>query len=467
MKRGFVVLCAVLSPAVAVAGSITAPAVIGGIDASSATPGAVGLHYNPAALGGTEGFDVLIDGSVSFVRVNIETTRNGGIDPNTGAAYIPATARVTAPVPFLGLAWKPIDQLALGASFSIPFMGGGDYTSTESDDALPYEGPQRYGTVETRVLSLAITPALAVTPVKGLHLGFGLPIHLDSMSVVRASDPLGTEGVPVDQVGGEVTDPYGADVVLSGETSGTHLSWMTGVYVDAFEPVTLGVGFRSGGMLDVTGPGEVVAPEAFGGVTVPADVGLAFQLPPILYAAATVQPTDALSIGASWEWQLWNPCCGGEDGDIIISVLSEDGDAVGQEDGLGLDISPTIYSPRRLWNASNFAAWTGIQAADPVWLGLRVGYNQFAVPSYAINSANLDFSNVGVMAGARFKVAGPVELGLSYYKFILFTRTVTDSAWNLGDGNERFSPAYPYTASGDGVYSGAVDGVNFRVGLDF
>jgi hypothetical protein len=148
-------------------------------------------------------------------------------------------------------------------------------------------------------------------------------------------------------------------------------------------------------------------------------------------------------------------------------VLSEDGDAVGQEDGLGLDISPTIYSPRRLWNASNFAAWTGIQAADPVWLGLRVGYNQFAVPSYAINSANLDFSNVGVMAGARFKVAGPLELGLSYYKFILFTRTVTDSAWNLGDGNERFSPAYPYTASGDGVYSGAVDGVNFRVGLDF
>ena len=56
-----------------------------------------------------------------------------------------------------------------------------------------------------------------------------------------------------------------------------------------------------------------------------------------------------------------------------------------------------------------------------------------------------------------------MELGLSYARAFLFSRTITESAWDLGDGNERFSPAAPATTSGVGTYSAAADLVGLQV----
>lgn len=451
------------------AGSITAPAVIGGVEGSPATGGPLGVHYNPAAIAGTKRVDLLLDGQVSFVRVDIDNERNEGIDPNTGEPYILSTARVTAPVPLLAGSVKVIPKrLTAGLGVSIPFLGGGDYTSTEPDDQVPYVGPQRYGTIETRVISLAVTPALSLTTIEGLHVGGAVAIHFDSMSVMRASDPLGTEGVPADQLDTvPPADPYSTDVILEGRgLSGNHVSFLAGAYFDRFELLQLGVGFRGPGKIDVSGEGSVQAPESFGGVNVPANVGIDFQLPAILYSGATVKvPGGIVEAGVAWEWQLWNACCGTPDGDVIISLTSEDGDPIGAEDGLGLEVSDTLYSPRRLWNSNNLAVFTGISPPGPLWFGLRVGYNQFAVPSYAVNAANLDFANVGALLSTRIRLADKVELGLGYHKFFLMDRDVTDSAWDLRDGNERFSPEFPFNAGSNGLYSGAVDGVSLRVGV--
>ncbi len=36
-----------------------------------------------------------------------------------------------------------------------------------------------------------------------------------------------------------------------------------------------------------------------------------------------------------------------------------------------------------------------------------------------------------------------------------------------GPRNARFSPSFPYTTSGNGVYSGSVNAVGLRVAADF
>ena len=60
-----------------------------------------------------------------------------------------------------------------------------------------------------------------------------------------------------------------------------------------------------------------------------------------------------------------------------------------------------------------------------------------------------------------------VVLGLNYTKYFLVTREITTSAWNRQDGDSRYSPALPYKTSANGTYSGAVDGVNLRLAVNF
>ena len=115
----------------------------------------------------------------------------------------------------------------------------------------------------------------------------------------------------------------------------------------------------------------------------------------------------------------------------------------------------------------------GYQVSDPLWLGLRFGYNQHGVPDYAVSATNLDFDNAGVVLGARYKLKA-LELGLTYEKFLLFEREITDSAWGAATDSddyvdERFSPgpAPPLQVSANGTYAGAVDIFGVRVGATF
>jgi len=186
-------------------------------------------------------------------------------------------------------------------------------------------------------------------------------------------------------------------------------------------------------------------------------------LPSVLRVTLNSQINDVHNIGVGWEQQLWNDCCGGAEGDIHTILLSEDGDPIGVADGVAIEISQDIYNPRRLWNASTFSLLGGHQISQDVWLGWQARYNQNAVPDYAVSATNLDFANAGAQFGAKYRLTDTVELGFSYSKFILFTRDITDSVWNLGDGNDRFSPAVPAVTNTNGTYSGKVDIFGLRV----
>lgn len=471
-----VALILALSSSSAFAGSIASPGVIAGPDSSAATPNAAAVMYNPAAMAANDGMEVIFDVQAAAVRIDVDSWRNGGFDPNTNEAYNTATARVTAPVAYIGGTYEVIDErLTAGLALTMPFLGGGDYTSSEEEGATTYTSHQRYFGVNTKVITAQVIPAVGFTPVKdwGLHLGAGINYTLDIFQITKTSN-VGQEGL-----GGTPDDPepYSTDAVLSGETRGSHLGWNAGVFFDKYKQAQVGLSYTSAGKFEGTGEGSVEFPGflVVGGEarTLDADLEIALNLPEIWRLALNSQVTDKLMLGGSLDHYRWNACCGEEDGDILVTLTDKQGNEVGSGDeDVLLSVSKTIKSPRRLWDTTNYAVFGGYQASSKLWLGGRVQYNQNAVPDYAVSATNLDFENTGFQLGTRYRMPmgskdGGLTVGLSYSKFYLVERKVSGTAWNGGGPDAAFSPTEPpFNVSSDGYYRGKVDVLGVRLGWD-
>lgn len=462
----------------AMAGSIASPGVIAGPDSSAATVDPAAIYYNPAAIAPSEGFDAMIDLQTASIQVQATTTRNGGIDPNTGEAYGTATASVIVPVGFIGATYKVIDdRLAVGFGITQPFTGGGDYTSSETNPP-PYTSHQRYAGIETRIITIQMTPAVGLTIVDGVHVGAGGSYVYDSLSALQASDPLGTEGAPIGGAG----EPYSMDSVLSATSSGGHFGWNAGLFVNRWEELQVGLSYAGPTRFRTAGEGSITLPELLRNEnypesgSIPADITFEMPLPAVGRVMLASQINEKLRVGAGWEYYWWNSCCGSPEGDLTISVKDQNPEDATEEidapEGASTTVASTLYSPRRLWNNTNIAAFGGYQANDKLWVGARFGWNQYAVPDYAVSATNLDFTNIGGMLGARYVIAGPVKLGLAYTKFFPQTRTITTSAWDIRDEDDphyvddRFSPKSPYKAQTNGTYSANVNIVGVRLMVD-
>jgi long-subunit fatty acid transport protein len=374
---------------------------------------------------------------------------------------------------FLGGSFEILDdQLTAGLALTMPFAGGGDYTSGEEAGAPPYTSHQRYFGVNTKIITGQVIPALSYTPVVdwGLHLGLGMTYTIDIFQITKSSN-VGQEGL-----GGsdEEPAPYSTDAVLTGETKGSHMGFTAGVFFDKFEKAQLGISYTSGGEFNGKGTGEVTFPgflvENGKPKTLDADLEIAMKLPAIWRMSINSQINEKFNVGATIDHYRWNACCGDEGGDIAVKLTDKKGKEVGKsDDDVLMSVDKEIYSPRRLWDASNYTLFAGYQANNNIWLGGRFAYNQNAVPDYAVSPTNLDFENVGFQIGSRYTFGEPEDasrwtVGVSYSKFFLYDRNITGSAWNGGGPDERFSPTEaPFNVSSDGHYEVDVDIVGLRV----
>lgn len=465
----------------ALAGSISAPGSIGGPDSNAATPNPAAAHYNPAALGGAEGVQVMADVQMAFIRVDATTTRNGGIDPYSGEAYNTAKARVQVPVALLGASWQVVpDWVTVGFAVTDAFVGGGDWRAGDPawedeqlSDGEDWQSHQRYAGVMTKVITIHLIPAVAVSTPIDLHVGGGFKYILDSFEAIQASDPFGTEGLG-NPAG---TGGYANDTILQGELSGGHIGWSAGLFYDHFEKAQIGASLTDNGVFYAEGEGSLDVPGLYTtdatAQVVPANLDFTVPLPKVVQLWVNSQLTEDLNVGAGVEGQLWGLCCGTHDGDIVIGVHSVNGGPLGEADGLIIKPAETQYSPRRLENSFNFAANAGYAIGDKLWAGGRASFNQNAVPDYAVSATNLDFQSVGVQGAFRVKPTQRLEVGLAYSKFFTFEREITNSAWDVRDEadadyvDEYFSPRSPYKANTNGTFKSKVDIVGLRVGATF
>lgn len=472
-------LFALISPTFA--SPISAPATISAPDSGPATPDPAAIHYNPAAIGASKGVDGMFDLQLSQIDVNVTTTRNDGVDPNTGEKYKASNAHVLVPVGLVGITWAPFKWGAIGFAATDSFVGGGDYSGQETewqkkykDGKEPkYRANTRYAGINTQIVTLALMPALAITPIEGVHVGGGFSYVLDKVELTKASDPLGSEG---HGFGDGEENAYVNDVILSAEASGGHTAWNAGVFVDRWKLLQVGASYSSGGTIDAEGDANVHAPDfiAEGSGAVDIDGKFTFKMPlaPVVRFGAASQINEKLRVGATVEYYMWKDCCGGKDGDAAITLNSKDGDPIGAEDGLALEVADKIYSPRRLWNALDISANGGYWVTDAFWVGARLGYKQYAVPDYAVNATNIDFDVYGGTLAARYRFAKKYTVGLAYTKNILGTRVIKNSAWDVRDPedsdykDDRFTTVAPYNASANGTYTANNNVFGLRLGVD-
>jgi long-subunit fatty acid transport protein len=452
-------------PIPAIAGSISAPAVVGGVDASSTTVSPVAIHWNPGALGASTGLDLLMDTQLSVVSVQATATRNDGIDPNTGEPYRTATAEAKVPVFVLGVTYRLPesvpwvgDRLTLGLSAMDTFVGGGDYTSSEVDsdgnpaDTPPYTSHQRYAGINTKIITLKVTPAIGLTLMDGLHIGGGFSYVADIIEAMQASDTIGSEGNGL--------SPYSNDSILEASGSGSHTTWNAGIFFNRIEQFQVGLSYSAPGAFNAAGDAKVSVAQLLGGMEVDGLATFDMPLPAVVRGSVASQVNSNLKLGAGFEYQLWSNCCGGPEGDLRIGLTDLEGGAIDSGEGLtpGFTIATEQFSPRRLQNSLNLYATAEVAVSDAMVLGSRFGWNQSAVPDYAVSATNLDFTSLGGGLSVDYQVAKRLKLGASFTKFIPQTRTITNSAWDATKGtdvyvDDRFSPSLPNKANTDGVYS--------------
>ena len=190
------------------------------------------------------------------------------------------------------------------------------------------------------------------------------------------------------------------------------LGWNAGVYFDKFY-ARVGLSYTQNGPFTAEGEGSVTVPDYLSktGEQAKVDAKVTFDqpMPAVLQFWVNSDVTKKLTLGAGFEYQMWNACCGGptntlnpngtEGGDLRIGVTDAQGNPIGPETtDLAITVAEEQWSPRRLWNSGNYAVNGGYRVNDLLWLGARAQYSQNAVPDYAVSATNLDYERA---AGSR------------------------------------------------------------------
>ena len=437
----------------------------GGPLAGPAWSNTASIGLNPAAMPAQSGPAFILEGSFLQERFSIQTTRNGGIDPNSLEEEIPyakSSSVQWSPGGYAGLVWPLLsERLVLGLAIQTPWQTQMDFREDPESSGLNV--PARYGAIAFTSSSLQFLPAIAVRAIKGVHVGSSLGLSQDKMSLLQTLDPLGSEGLGPGPDSPGFYVPYSNDVRSEGQMTGWHLEGTFGIWVDRIPFVQLGASYTHRAPMRIEGTGSLEFPELMGGVTVPTRVGLTMNLAPELRIGLATQPDLPVQASISWGMEFWGTCCGDREGDGTTTVLDENGNIIGPDHGVIVEIAEEVYLPRRLENSMNLRAGMEYRIL-PIWsMGAHAGLRTRSVPDFAVNALNQDFDTRELGLHTGIQIGDSARLGLSYTQHFSTPRSVTNSAWDVriisasdvseDYVDERFSPQLPYTASGNGDYS--------------
>jgi hypothetical protein len=432
------------------------------------------IASNPAALPRDGSLRLLAEGNLLWDYRSVETHRYGGIDPNTQAPYPIAVSDQRTSGGFIGVIWPlPLERLVLGMSVSTPLQSHLDYR--DDSDEVCLDTPTRYSVIAWESSSLLVTPALGVRIIEGLQLGGSLSLSMDRMYIRQAMDPLGSEGLgPGDDAPGFVV-PYSNDVLLDASLKGTHLEWTGGIWIDSIPFVSLGASYTWRSSMSMSGSGELDFPKMIGGVTVDSRVEMDRPLASELRLGLATDPERRIRGSLSWSLERWGDCCGSREQDALLTVTAQDGDPIGPEQCVIIEVPTEFYQPRRLENSTYSRVGLAADVLPSVELAVHAARQTPAVQSYALHALQQDFLTTDLGLHTRVALGESLSVGLSYVRRTAESRLIDDSAWDVRSVtaedlledyvDERFSPQQPYLASANGEYAHESHGLSLRLEL--
>jgi long-subunit fatty acid transport protein len=423
------------------------------------------VDFNPAALGGLHGTNIVVDGALAVGYVAYDRTTplspgstNTAASPN-GAAYVATntgknTAQIAGFIPFLGASTDfGTKSFFAGVAAYAPFGGTIKWQSASrwaGSTAFPgaVDGPQRWQSVSVSDTSVATSLAFGARLLDE-RLSFGANVSLYSHQV-QLNKAFNSDGSD------DVTGPTG--VLKEGRAylnvAGLNVGASLGVYwvPDADRRLRLGASYTS-----QPGFGTMRLPGTFQqrlGITPPGstDVDLLQTYPDIVRLGAAYQLTEDLDLrlhGQFVRWSVFTDACLVHRGQPCN--LNADGSAVKQGQIIAND--PAYFS-----DAWALHAGVGYWPRARAEMFFDLGLDSSAAPNDAQGRTLFDSFKVGGTVGLRYAVSRRIFLAGSYTEIYYLPVTVTSQ------GQKKVPSAVPFA---NGSYASHLGFADANVALVF
>jgi len=431
-----------------------------------AAPNPYAIYYNPAALGGMTGTQVVGDAAVVFRSVTYDRPATA-LTPSSDAlrsnrSYVEANsgkARLVnvLAIPYLGAASDlGTKNLRVGYAFYVPFGGlatwgkrDGWATNAYAPGAL--DGVQRWHNISGQILAIYNTAAVAYRLPANFSIGANVSLVYHHAETVRARTTDGSD------------DSRALDGSLKEgrsylDVSTMNISAALGVYWEPNADLKLGLSYTSQpGFGETRMKGELL--NQFGSDAAnaqPIKVDLLQSYPDIIRFGAAYKATKQLELRFDADfvrWSVFKNQCVVDSG----AKCGLDADGGGTNPGIWLNI-------RRNWqNAFGVRAGVGYWATEQLELFGSVSVTTSAVPKTTVDASTIDSTRLYGALGGRYEVSKNLAIAGSYIP-IYFLPVDTKGASIHDDGKPGSTSRSP---SADGVYKSFIHMINLNATVSF
>ncbi len=474
------------------------------------TPGATNptaIWWNPAGLAVGGGTQFIVEGAPLLANVYADranpdygdvTYNMDGDESDLSSLGYPSTydysgradVKVGQVVPFVGVSSDfTIKGLGVGLGLAVPTATGGEVENP--DGPLSYH--LRSGDIKAPQVILAASyriKELVSLGVSGNYVDSTWGSVVDTstypdlsfavMEEFNAERPLNSfrDGYIEDKAYGTIAD--------FDKLHDTAFTFGAGIYVTPIEQLGISVAFNKGVSLEHEGDLTLTfaCPPEYDGLARFAatsrglcygDTGegavmkgtgvVGYSLPSRVNMGVVVFPVEKVRLEAMGSWVGWKVF---SDYDIKTIIADDQLNPAIKDTEVRAETIELVNKPR-LWARDNRNTfWAGVdgkaQVHDMLMVGGRVFYDKASVPTESLLLNNLSLDTLGLSAMAMFSPLEQLGLGLSYARYQMFSKTVTNSNFGLTvdpDLVREFRYQFP---GGNGTYGGSINrfGISLR-----
>ncbi len=420
---------------------------------------AASIYWNPAAMSLSPTSRVDIVGNVSILQADYQ---RAGIDNQTGRPFKGVSVVAGRPEPLIGLILDRVykKRLRLGLAVSVPSTSGAGWPETVNDNGATILGPTRYHVTSGTAFNLYAQLAASFQIHRVLAVGVTLNLVTSSVSLSKHVDLLNQPLIT--DPSAPASSPCGVDPSLcenpafsapiTFNSTGFSVGATFGVLLTPIPRLRIGVAYATPHDVDMSVSVNIDTSklEKFAQMYFPSFQPLnangnghyTLKIPQRVHSAIAFDVTKKLELMVGFRW------VNNEATQVLSGQLTQRGSTL-------LPDTITLASVARdEYTVSARAAW---QISERWKAGFLAEYTPHTFPDAFTSPISLDFDTLTLSLGAHFRARKYFAVGATFSQFIVFSRTITASAY----GNDRAPPFNLPDPSGK--YSGNAE----RVGIDF
>ncbi len=430
------------------------------------------VYYNPAALGGMKGTQIVLDGALVFRSATYERSADALTPSNAAQANDPNYVNANTGkgrlfnvlgLPYLGVASDlGTKNLRVGYAFYVPFGGQAEWRDNKQWAGSTYapgavDGPQRWHNISGQILAIYNTAALAYRiESANLTIGANVSVIYHHAKTVRARNFDASDDI---RAGNSLKE--GRSFL---DVSTINMSAALGVY---WEPVVdtfrVGLSYTSQPGFGTTRMSGVLQNQ-FGNIAAQAEqtpVDFLQAYPDIVRLGLSYKPTKTTELRFDADYVRWsvlkNQCVvGAADEAKGIPKANCDVDANGAQPPTGRVV---LNIPRDWKDAIGVRAGGAWWPMDPLELFGSVSVTTSAVPKTTIDVSTIDSTRLYLALGARYMVSKNLAVAGSYNPIYFFPVDTVD-ANGVGQSKHDTYNATSRSPSADGKYSSFIHMIN-------